>query len=108
MCEIPKLPNEFPPEGLTDECTHYLGVCLRVNVMIILFLTIRLYVTCISCLNFFMSHLRLAEASHKHHLFSVVAGGSVGDLAGFKSSLVIKIFFLHAILRVLDLRSTTT
>lgn len=29
MCKIPKLPNEFPPEGLTDECTHYLGVCLR-------------------------------------------------------------------------------
>lgn len=30
-CEIPKLPNEFPPEELTDDCKHYLGVCLRVT-----------------------------------------------------------------------------
>ena len=31
VCEIPKLANEFPPEALTEECKHYLGVCLRVN-----------------------------------------------------------------------------
>lgn len=29
MCKISKLADEFPPEELTEQCSHYLGVCLR-------------------------------------------------------------------------------